>query len=679
MSGRTKEAIVDTRVNKVLALRADSAALLEALDSIGEFYVHNTVDARRALRQDLEKQNILSADSFVNKINEITNQIDVVKEKSHNLESSCHSLASHVAEADRNMKSFMETATNLENKRTLCLTQAQEVDAFLRKFQLSAAEVDTLYHGKLDYLVNSKEFFKALNRLLIAFKDCEAIVELNTYSVASVELLDMLGNHKNVAYSRLFDWVKSKCEGLNDNHVPLNPSSYETDETLQIAIKYLRSIPVYYDQCVDLIVSSRRGLVVQKFIMALTQGDPDSHGRAIDLYAHDSGRYIGDMLSWMHQTMVSEKEFLTSLFESSYDRDSALSSVEKNSVAPMQVATSEMLSRCLQGLGRPLRARIIQTLEIRNSSVETLYAIADILCFYEAQFSRIIKEENAVHSAVKGCYKECRKIFGASLNRQASSVSSSILTYSVDLAPVFMTKECAKQLREILAVYGSLMSSLSADRMIADFEDSGESLIENECHIDNVLGAIIQPILQAVRSCSNQSLEGADAAVFMLNNVTTLQTELKSCFSASQMGREATSTWIELLDTEIQTWTDVVVREESARTLKRSDLDMILDLIEVLPSSLVASEQPGLTPDRLNNVLKSFYSSVFTTVVISAYIEKLVDTELRTQCRARIANNVVEKYEIVFNFVSNPANKYDAQILTHSVDEIGVLLGYSKN
>jgi hypothetical protein len=34
-----KEVIVDSRINKVLSMRTDSVAMLEALDAISEFYV----------------------------------------------------------------------------------------------------------------------------------------------------------------------------------------------------------------------------------------------------------------------------------------------------------------------------------------------------------------------------------------------------------------------------------------------------------------------------------------------------------------------------------------------------------------------------------------------------------------------------------------------------------------
>jgi hypothetical protein len=44
----------------------------------------------------------------------------------------------------------------------------------------------------------------------------------------------------------------------------------------------------------------------------------------------------------------------------------------------------------------------------------------------------------------------------------------------------------------------------------------------DECYIDTVLGAIIQPLLQGCR-LAGQSLGQADMAVFMLNNVSAIK------------------------------------------------------------------------------------------------------------------------------------------------------------
>ncbi len=48
----------------------------------------------------------------------------------------------------------------------------------------------------------------------------------------------------------------------------------------------------------------------------------------------------------------------------------------------------------------------------------------------------------------------------------------------------------------------------------------------------------------------------------------------------SNSGREAAMTWIDQLETEAATWVTVLVREEVSRTLHRSDLDKLMELIE---------------------------------------------------------------------------------------------------
>ena len=54
---------------------------------------------------------------------------------------------------------------------------------------------------------------------------------------------------------------------------------------------------------------------------------------------------------------------------------------------------------------------------------------------------------------------------------------------------------------------------------------TGQELAESVCHIETVLGSIIQPALEASKICG-QVLEKGDMAVFMLNNVGALQMQV---------------------------------------------------------------------------------------------------------------------------------------------------------
>lgn len=558
---RIKEVIVDSRINKVLAMRTDSVAMLEALDAISEFYVSNTVDARRMLRQDLELQNINLAKKFLAEFESVRNRIEDVENLSEKLESACGALASRVKDADENMKSFMEKATQLESRRNFYESQSKEIKTFLSRFQLTNAEIDLLHHANIDSAESANAFFEVLHRLKSAYGDCKNMVEQHCYSVG-FELLEILGQHQDLAYQHLFEWVKGKCDALSETGVT---DDFDTNTKLQISIRFLKKLPIYFDQCQDLLVNSRRTQLVQRFVVALTQGDSSiaaltpsngsgaskQNSRALDLHAHDAARYVGGMLAWMHQAVASELEFLEAIFGDGTSEDHPRTAVaaitkKKNALggvgeekdgsgnsngdgtgdgagegenenadgtSPREVTMGglsipQLLARCLQGLGRPLRVRIVQTLETK-SSLEVLYSLTDLLSFYEETFQRITPVENAVHSAVKGCLNECRRMFLSALNKQGQALLQSPVTYPLDLKASHVTRECAVQVKEILRVCSSALSVVSCDA-------------QDACHIDAVLGSIITPLLQSCR-LGGQALQQAEMAIFMLNNVSVLQ------------------------------------------------------------------------------------------------------------------------------------------------------------
>jgi hypothetical protein len=72
----------------------------------------------------------------------------------------------------------------------------------------------------------------------------------------------------------------------------------------------------------DFFAEARQKILLDSFYAAMTGSvpgaDPElqrSHStKPIELYAHDTLRYIGDMLAWLHSTVVGEQEALEVLF-----------------------------------------------------------------------------------------------------------------------------------------------------------------------------------------------------------------------------------------------------------------------------------------------------------------------------------------------------------------------------
>lgn len=59
---------------------------------------------------------------------------------------------------------------------------------------------------------------------------------------------------------------------------------------------------------------NRKTTLIRAFQEALSVGGPGGFPRPIEFFAHDAVRYVGDMVAWVHQTTVSEREMLEGLF-----------------------------------------------------------------------------------------------------------------------------------------------------------------------------------------------------------------------------------------------------------------------------------------------------------------------------------------------------------------------------
>ncbi len=121
------------------------------------------------------------------------------------------------------------------------------------------------------------------------------------------------------------------------------------------------------------------------------------------------------------------------------------------------------------------------------------------------------------------------------------------------------------------------------------------------------------------------------------------QNEIAEASRSSRSGY--TSSWLGLLGTESATWLEILVKEEVVRTLRRSDLDKLLDLMEVLPQGFLACQQIGLSQDRVGTIVRAFYASLFST--FAPQFERLSDPGLREVIRGRIAQRVYEAHRTV--------------------------------
>jgi hypothetical protein len=120
-----------------------------------------------------------------------------------------------------------------------------------------------------------------------------------------------------------------------------------------------------------------------------------------------------------------------------------------------------------------------------RASIGSLYHLVDLLAFYTATFERIFNGEDAVHTAVQECLAEARSKLTTLLGQQTAALTASTTGYPADLSTTVAVTECSRQVQEVLAVYAAALSGVPSDE-------------DDECHIDKVLGGIVQPLLQVL-------------------------------------------------------------------------------------------------------------------------------------------------------------------------------------
>jgi conserved oligomeric Golgi complex subunit 6 len=563
MEMKIKENIVDSRIKKVLQTRTDSALIMESLDTINDYMIHsgNTIETRRSLRYDLELQNLSYCQQFLSEYETVCHNMNEIDENIESIEQECHLMASKVTIANENMKLFMQKASHLEEKRNLTLTHCHNIEIFLQRFQLSFEEMNELYAFTSPSdtpMILTENFFTILKRLRSAYNDCKEMVELHQYN-AGYELLDLLGQHQDKAYQKLFEWVKLRCDTTTATHL-------DTDDTiLQTALNYLKEIPSYFLQCQELVISSRRSLIVQRFVLAVTQGQQSSSSsgghprssissssRGLEMHSYDPVRFVGDMLAWVHQAIASEEEFLRAIFGSS----SASAPLDDT---PVTHTIPELMVRCLSGLGRPLKVRILQTFDTlrqdtNRHGVVIFFTLCDLIQFYSLTYQRIISPssspsalpaalDNSVQSAVRDCLVEGKKSFLSLLDKQSEQLKhATVSLFTMDTLSTITTKESCQLLQEVLRVFKSSMSLSQIPSLVTSPPSSssspasaaassptdgsgGGSGAEYDISINHVLERIIHPVLQSCRTSGNTAFveNNSDMAIFMLNNVCLLK------------------------------------------------------------------------------------------------------------------------------------------------------------
>eukprot|EP00929_Paragymnodinium_shiwhaense_P070262 TRINITY_DN35586_c0_g1_i1.p1 TRINITY_DN35586_c0_g1~~TRINITY_DN35586_c0_g1_i1.p1 ORF type:complete len:703 (+),score=156.37 TRINITY_DN35586_c0_g1_i1:52-2160(+) len=656
------------KVQKALSLRIDSQSSRDSLKCLSGFYDDNTVHARRNLRSTIEGQSLVLHEEFVNSFEKVASQVEGLERLVNALDSACGRAAAELRRSKTETQGILERASALRHESKVIDDKQQVLSKFLGKFKLSDQDTQLLKSG--DKPIND-EFFSAFVKLEEVRASARHMLNACGQQTSGVDILHETSELLEASYERMFVWVQQQCRGPQAAAVAKQSATEldtATGAVLKKALALLAERPVYFNHCIRDISRVRRQALVQRFFDALSQGDGGA--RPIELQACDPERYVGDMLAWIHLSVVSEREALSVLMgkgglaadslkhgrAGSGGIEAAHAAAEAEPGLAL-VSFDEILNFTLDGLSTPFGNRVKQALESQTSIV-VVYKVAQVLSFFARTLEELLPASRPAGSDAAGSpcclvalckdlHAKTMQAFLEMWEAQAQKLRQGVVgVYVSDLSAPPFVMEAVNTLTEVLSVYES--SLVPEDEREADFTP--------------ILCAAFDPLLNHCQQVA-QVMDSADGQVFLVNCVAAMQTPLKKHekFTARRVAMYAA-----LLEDQIR----LLVESQAAGVLAKLGLAERLKALREKPATAPISAVPELHPVSLGATLRSFYNSLFTLggALALPILERISSRSLRSEARAGVAKQIAAAYEELYEGIK------ELGVATHTPDQVRTLL-----
>ncbi|KAH8645632.1 oligomeric Golgi complex subunit 6 [Xylariales sp. PMI_506] len=465
---------LSSKVTSVLSTSYADAEFRDALALLDERGIRNSAETRRQLRLDVQKEVIESNGQIIKEFGAVAEQLRRIGVTIDRLNKSYQEMKSHVTEAHKVTSSTLEEASTLMTQRQNVETKQQLLVAFRDHFVLSEDEISSL---TLTSEPVDDRFFATLAKAKKIRNDCEVLLGFENQTLG-LEIMERTSKHLNQAFQKLYRWIQKEFKTLNLENPQINSS-------VRRALRVLAERPSLFQNCLDFFAEAREKILSDAFYLALTgtssTGHEDHSVKPIELVAHDTLRYVGDMLAWTHSAAVSEREALEVLFVSDGNEiakgiqegrenelwrlmaDEADGPPEFDAVK----ALNELVDRDVSGAARILRQRVEQVIQTNEDTI-LAYKLANLLNFYRVTFSKLLGSQSVLLDSLANLETEALRQFRSLMRDHIATLQGEFQHTPSDLGPPDFLQESLKQLTAIMKTYETSLSS-TGDRE-ADFQ-----------------------------------------------------------------------------------------------------------------------------------------------------------------------------------------------------------------
>ena len=397
----------------------------------------------------------------------------------------------------------LQEASVLLSRKDQIETKQQVLEAFNLHFTVS--EIDMKFLSDNNHPVDDK-FFAVLAKVEKIHQDCQVLLGTENQQLG-LELMEQSSKNLNIAFQKLYRWTQKEFK-------PLNLENPQISSPIRRALRVLAGRPTLFQSCLDYFAEAREHILSDAFYVALTGSVSDGEHEStkpIEFYAHDSLRYIGDMLAWTHSSTVSEREALEVLFTSEGNniaRGIQLGMANEPWSRPGGVtgttfdgrtALEQLVDRDLGGVARALRQRVEQVIQSHDDPVLE-YKIANLIDFYRITFAKLLGAESALLDTLLDLQQSALRQFRANMKDQIISMQTDLTGAPADLVIPDFLDQALSRLKDLMQSYDSSLAPASS-------REAGFQPIINEA---------LDPFLEGCETLAKELPEPANS-IFVIN------------------------------------------------------------------------------------------------------------------------------------------------------------------
>ncbi len=500
------------------------------------------------------------------------------------------------------------------------------------------------------------------------------------------------------AYQKLYKWCSFEFRQPVKEGLEVSPSLREATRRLKDARQdLLRS-------ALTTLVQTRSSILANAFMAALTMGagPPTYLPGPIELHAHDPIRYVGDMLAWIHQTVASEREFLTSLFDEKEGEGGRrigqrrrglegsvdLSGSDQESLrwGPGEALVREVLNSNLDGCCRPLKLRIQQTLRSQEGSV-TSYRLAHLVQFYRSTMEKTIGSRATLSKTLAELSALAVGAFAETVERQSKGIERYDGMPEPDLslpAPLLATvatlKELMSEFSRSLAEDAPILATSNAQATAPAPPEAPSASLSN---FDFVLVKLVDPLIEMVKRMATlhiakrprsktEAIARWESLIFTCNCFDSLSSTIGTYTFASWKATDLAQA-LEMTLYEVS-------QLHSANLLARSGLSSIVTAITSQSNAgAPLSSVAGAKPNEVASAVEKFEQCLAQDDLLTPAknLDRLSSPASRQKVHRAALESLTQAYGRLAETVGDEKNGYVAaeEIIKRSPEEVAILLG----